>query len=91
MCLAGAVIASWSLTEEVAGWSPFTVMTNILSLNSIKHLRKSSLSLEKIILNKEDDKLSKYHWVSGHKNVVVIPRYVYDPIILNPCYLAFSI
>ena len=29
MCLAGAVVASWSLTQEVAGSSPFTVMTNI--------------------------------------------------------------
>ena len=29
MCLAGAVVASWSLTQEVAGLSPFTVMTNI--------------------------------------------------------------
>ena len=30
MCLAGAVVASWSLMLEVAGSSPFTVMTNIL-------------------------------------------------------------
>ena len=29
MCLASAVAASWSLTQEVAGSSPFTVMTNI--------------------------------------------------------------
>ena len=32
MCLAGTVVASWSLSEEigwVAGSSPFTVMTNI--------------------------------------------------------------
>ena len=29
MCLAGAVVASWSPTQEVAGLSPFTVMTNI--------------------------------------------------------------
>ena len=32
ICLAGALVASWSLTQEVAGWqvlSPFTVMTNI--------------------------------------------------------------
>ena len=29
MCLAGAVVASWPLTQEVAGSSPFTVMTNI--------------------------------------------------------------
>ena len=30
MCLAGAVVASWSLTLEVAGLNPFIVMTNIL-------------------------------------------------------------
>ena len=29
MCLAGAVVASWSTTQEVAGLSPFIVMTNI--------------------------------------------------------------
>ena len=27
MCLAGAVVASWSLPQEGAGSSPFTVMT----------------------------------------------------------------
>ena len=29
MCLAGTEVASWSLTQEVAGSSPFTVMANI--------------------------------------------------------------
>ena len=29
MCLAGTVVASWSLMQEMAGSSPFTVMTNI--------------------------------------------------------------
>ena len=29
MCLAGTVVASWSLTQEVAGLSPFNVTTNI--------------------------------------------------------------
>ena len=29
MCLAGTMIASWSLMQEVAGSSPFTVMANI--------------------------------------------------------------
>ena len=29
VCLAGAVEASWSLTQEVPGSNPFTVMTNI--------------------------------------------------------------
>ena len=28
ICLAGAVVASWSLTQEVGGLNPFTVMTN---------------------------------------------------------------
>ena len=31
MCLAGAVIASWSLTQEMTGSSHFTVMTNIFT------------------------------------------------------------
>ena len=35
MCLAGAVVACWSVTQEVAGSSSFTVITNILSLNSL--------------------------------------------------------
>ena len=29
MCLVGTMVASWSLTQEGAGLSPFTVMTNI--------------------------------------------------------------
>ena len=29
MCLAGIVVAYWSLTHEAAGFSTFTVMTNI--------------------------------------------------------------
>ena len=44
LCLAGTVVASWSLTQEVAGLSPFTVKTNILPLNSVKTLRKNSIS-----------------------------------------------
>ena len=31
MCLAGDVVASCSLTQEVPGMSPFTVITNIFS------------------------------------------------------------
>ena len=29
MCFAGAVVTSWSLTQEVASLRPFTVMANI--------------------------------------------------------------
>ena len=39
MCLSGAVAASWSLTQEVAGCSPFTVMTNIFYLNSLNSVK----------------------------------------------------
>ena len=31
MCLTGAVVVSKSLTQDMAGSSPFTVMTNIFS------------------------------------------------------------
>ena len=40
MCLAGAVVASWSLTQEVAGSSPFTVMTNTV----MKNLGKTAMN-----------------------------------------------
>ena len=30
MWFAGAMVAPWSLTQEVAGSNPFTVITNIL-------------------------------------------------------------
>ena len=38
MCLAGDVAASWSLTQEVAGSNPFTVMTDtfITEFNKFK-------------------------------------------------------
>ena len=29
MCLAGTVVASWSLRREMADLNPFTIMTNI--------------------------------------------------------------
>ena len=47
MGLAGAVVASWSLTQEVAGSNPFIIMTNIivteLSANSVKKFRENSI------------------------------------------------
>ena len=47
LCLAGAVVASWSLTQEVAGSSPLTVMTNIFVTEFAefreKHLGKTQL------------------------------------------------
>ena len=36
MCLAGTVVASSSVTQEVAGSNPFTVMTNIFVAEFIK-------------------------------------------------------
>ena len=59
MCLAGAVVASWSRTQEVAGLSPFTAMTNIFvteyakfsetfGKNFITGLWRTSLQFRKI-------------------------------------------
>ena len=45
MCLAGAVVTSLSVTQELAGSSPFAVMTNIfLSMNSHFIFRKNSIA-----------------------------------------------
>ena len=41
MCLAGTVIATWSLTQEMAGSNPFTVMTNIQRIQG-KTFRENS-------------------------------------------------
>ena len=49
MCLAGAVVACWSPTQQVAGWQgfePFYCNKNILPLNSaysVKTFRKNSI------------------------------------------------
>ena len=43
MCFASTVVASWSITQQVAGLSLFTVMTNIFSLNSVKTFRENSI------------------------------------------------
>ena len=40
MCLAGAVVASWSLTQEMAGFNPLTVMTNIF-VTEFRNSRKT--------------------------------------------------
>ena len=48
MCLAGAMVATWSLMQEVTGLSPFTVMPNMFvtelnSANLVKCLGKISI------------------------------------------------
>ena len=43
MCLAGAMVASWSVTQEVAGSSPFAVMTNIFVTEFNETFRKTPL------------------------------------------------
>ena len=46
MCVAGAVVACWSLTQEVAGSSLFTVMTNtFVTENFVTHLGKTPMVL----------------------------------------------
>ena len=48
MCLTGAVLECRSPTQEMSGSNPFTVMTDILSLNSLNsvtHLGKTPMSM----------------------------------------------
>ena len=42
MCLVGAFVASWSLTKELTGSSPFN---DKYLLNSVKTFRKNSIKL----------------------------------------------
>ena len=42
MCLAGAVAASWYITQHVAGSSPFTMMTNIFVTEFSQTFRENS-------------------------------------------------
>ena len=47
VCLAGAVVASWSLTQEVAGWQVRALVLwwqIFLSLNSVKTFRENSIN-----------------------------------------------
>ena len=41
MCLGGAVVACWSLTQEAAGSSPFNVIHFFITEFSEKHLGKT--------------------------------------------------
>ena len=52
MCLAGTVVASWSLTQEVAGSNPFTVITNIF----VTEFAEFSETFRKNFINKENSK-----------------------------------
>ena len=40
MCLAGGVVAYWSLTLQITGLSPFTVMTHIFVTEFSETFRK---------------------------------------------------
>ena len=42
MCLAGAVVASWSLTQDVAGWSPFKVCPHRAAAANTKSMEAST-------------------------------------------------
>ena len=60
MCLAGTAVASWSLTQKVAGSSPFDDKY-FLSINSVKKIRKNS----NVLLTRVHVNLSLIGWVSS--------------------------
>ena len=50
MCFAGTVVASWSVTQEVAGWKDRAdfycndkYFLSMISMNSVKHLGKTQM------------------------------------------------
>ena len=45
MCVAGTVVASWSLTQEAVGSNPFAVMTNIFFTEFNETFRKNSMAI----------------------------------------------
>ena len=47
MCLAGAMIASWSLMQEMTGSNPFTVMTNIQTKFGVRSCFHRCLSVHR--------------------------------------------
>ena len=55
--LAGAVVASWSLTQVVAGSSPFTVMTNIFVSEFSETFKKNCYQM--IATIRSDESLPK--------------------------------
>ena len=61
MCLAGAVVASWSLTPEVAGLNQFNnnYFLSVNSLNSVIKIRKNS--------NKTDSMISVLHLFGSNR------------------------
>ena len=72
LCLTCAVVASYSLTQEVTGSNPFTVMKNIFFTKfSKKHLGKTPLSEQR--LNSET------HWfVYRYGEFTFLDTFVYS-------------
>ena len=80
MCLAGAVVASCSLTQEVTGSSPFTAMTNILSLNSANSVKtfrgNSNVCFEFLVMCAQCLKMQhNLGTISRGKTTVMVPSH----------------
>ena len=55
ICLPGAVVASWSLKQEVAGSSPFTIMSNVFVAEFSETFRKNSIMAVYLQINNSSD------------------------------------
>ena len=78
MFLAGAVVASMSLTQDVAGSNLFTLVTNILSQNllySVKMFRENSNNPNRVetsrgnLMNFNYNLLEKYNYFKFSKSM----------------------
>ena len=70
MCLAGAVVASRSLTQEVEGSNLFTLMTNILSQNSVKTFRENSNNPNRVETSRGN--LTNFNYNLLKKNIIIL-------------------
>ena len=71
MCLAGAVVAPWFLTQEVAGSNPFTVMTNIIVTEFSETFRENSSDVFVVRLRRLKKVMESWNpqWIQGKRGL----------------------
>ena len=86
VCLAGAVVASWSLTQEVAGgrFEPFYFNDKyFLSWNSVKTIKKTQLEHKLCLFRSCQRKRlallygkphSAFHWATRNGDIRIFPK-----------------
>ena len=80
VCLAGAVVASWSLTQEVTGSNPLTVMTTIFVTELAEFSENIQGKLNYFRKLHENENFQKF----GQKNPTQMTKLVGVSVSLKP-------